>query len=79
MSMCRRFKGAPVMRLIVSVPVADVAREDLMLSNRHHPARGCRAEFVRLAISEKLVRDLATLALQRPSATQAFVPTRRAE
>lgn len=58
MSMCRRFKGAPVMRLIVSVPTETVARVKALLSNRQHPSRGCRAEFVRLAIAEKLARDL---------------------
>ena len=60
MSMCRRFNGAPVMRLIVSVPTDTVTSLDALLSNRHHPARGCRAEFVRLAIMEKLARDQAT-------------------
>ena len=59
MSMCRRFNGAPVMRLIVSVPADVVDRVDELLSVWRHPARGCRAEFVRLAIVEKLARDLA--------------------
>jgi len=59
MSMCRRFKGAEVMRLIVSVPTAMVAEiDDLLTQRRRHPADGCRAEFVRLAIAEKLSRDL---------------------
>lgn len=57
MSLCRRFHGAPVMRLIVSVPAEVLGRVDELLSARGHPARGCRAEFVRLAISEKLARD----------------------
>ena len=58
MSMARRFKGQPVTRLIVSVPVDVVALVDRLLKlNRRHPARGNRAEFVRLAIAEKLVRD----------------------
>ena len=57
MSMCRRFKGAPVMRLIVSVPTETVVRIKALMANRDHPARGCRAEFVRLAIAEKLARD----------------------
>lgn len=60
MSMCRRFHGAPVARLIVTVPADIVATLDALLSNRHHAARGCRAEFVRLAIAEKLARDQAT-------------------
>ena len=61
-SMCRRFKGEPVTRLIVSVPWLTVAQVDALLTYRRHPARGCRAEFVRLAIHEKLVRDLMTSA-----------------
>lgn len=59
MSMRRRFFGAAVMRLIVSVPADTVAQVDNLLSMRRHSARGCRAEFVRLAIYEKLARDLA--------------------
>lgn len=58
MSMCRRFNGEPVTRLIVSVPADTVAAVDNLLSLRRHAARGCRAEFVRLAIAEKLARDL---------------------
>lgn len=59
MTMCRRFDGEPVMRLIVSVPAAMVAELDKLLSLRpQHAARGCRAEFVRLAITERLERDL---------------------
>jgi metal-responsive CopG/Arc/MetJ family transcriptional regulator len=60
MSMARRFHGKPVMRLIVSVPDEVVQRVDNLLKlNRRHPARGNRAEFVRLAILEKLERDKA--------------------
>jgi len=60
MSMARRFNGKPVMRLIVSVPVDVVAEVDKLLRlARNHPARGNRAEFVRLAIREKLERDKA--------------------
>ena len=65
MSMCRRFEGAPVMRLIVSVPADVVADVDRLITPRlgiRHPARGCRAEFVRQAIAEKLERDRAYLA-----------------
>lgn len=58
MSMCRRFNGAKVNRLIVSVPVADVGLIDELIRYRH-PARGNRAEFVRLALAEKLERDTA--------------------
>ena len=58
MSMARRFHGQPVTRLIVSVPVDVVAEVDNLLKlARKHPARGNRAEFVRLAIVEKLKRD----------------------
>lgn len=58
MSMARRFHGQPVARLIVSVPVDVVAEVDSLLKlARKHPARGNRAEFVRLAIAEKLKRD----------------------
>ena len=65
MSMCRRFEGAPVRRLIVSVPVETVREVDDLITGRWyltHPARGCRAEFVRLAIIEKLERDRTALA-----------------
>ncbi len=65
MSMCRRFDGAPVMRLIVSVPVETVREVDDLIAGRWyltHPARGCRAEFVRQAIAEKMGRDRTALA-----------------
>ena len=59
MSLCRRFNGKPVMRLIVSVPADDVREVDRLLTlEPMHAARRCRAEFVRLAIAEKLARDL---------------------
>ena len=60
MSMCRRFHGEPVTRLIVSVPVDVVAEVDRLLVgfwHYKHPAKGCRAEFIRIAIVEKLERD----------------------
>lgn len=61
MSMCRRFHGQPVSRLIVSVPVATVQAIDNLLDplgpGHRHPANGCRSEFVRQAIAEKLARD----------------------
>jgi hypothetical protein len=60
MSMCRRFHGEPVRRLIVSVPIVTVEEIDLIINvhrpNRH-PAEGCRSEWVRMAILEKLARD----------------------
>jgi metal-responsive CopG/Arc/MetJ family transcriptional regulator len=58
MSMSRRFHGADVRRLIASVPVDVVTQVDELLKlRRRHPARGNRAEFIRLAIIEKLERD----------------------
>ena len=58
MSMARRFHGKPVTRLIVSVLTDTVKQVDILLKiNRRHPAQGNRAEFVRLAIAEKLARD----------------------
>jgi hypothetical protein len=59
--MCRRVHGQPVNRLIVSVPIEVVEAVDRLLRQRSHPAKGCRAEFVRLAIAEKLARDLMIL------------------
>jgi hypothetical protein len=57
--MCRRFKGRPVFRLIVSVPAVAVIEIDTLLTHQpDHPAKGCRSEFVRLAIAEKLGREL---------------------
>lgn len=64
MSMCRRFHGEAVTRLIVSVPVDVVAEVDDLLTGRwysKHPAKGCRAEFIRIAIAEKLERDRQTM------------------
>ena len=64
MSMCRRFYGEVVRRLIVSVPVATVDHIDALLAvsnyGQRHPANGCRAEFIRIAIAEKLERDRKT-------------------
>ena len=56
-TMCRRFHGAPIVRLIVTVPADKVAEIDRLIGGEHL-AHGCRAEFVRLAIAEKLERDL---------------------
>jgi hypothetical protein len=57
MSKLRRFHNQPVMRLIVSVPMVTVEEIDRIIKaprpNRH-PARGCRAEYVRMALLEKL-------------------------
>ena len=59
MTMCRRFNGRPVARLIVSMPADMVVTVDLLLARMpDHPARGCRSEFVRLAVAEKLGREL---------------------
>ena len=69
MTMCRRFHGEPVTRLIASVPkVTVMAIDDHIDRNkadhianywgeRWHPVQICRSEFIRLAILEKLERD----------------------
>ena len=68
MTMCRRFKGRPVARLIVSIPADIVATVDLLLARApNHPARGCRSEFVRLAVAEKLGRELMLSAVVPPA------------
>lgn len=57
MSKCRRFNGAPVTRLVVSVPLAVVTEVARLLEHSlRHPC-WCRAESVRAAIAEKLNRD----------------------
>ena len=40
--------------------------DSLLKLARHHPAKGNRAEFVRLAITEKLVRDMPITPQNRP-------------
>jgi hypothetical protein len=75
-SMCRRFHGEPVARLIVSVPAATVAEVDRVLSGASHSARGCRAEFVRLAIVEKLARDLMICSPHKERAAKDATATR---
>lgn len=73
-SLCRRFQGQPVSRLIVSVPVDMVSAVDQLLrTNFRHPARRCRAEFVRLAIAEKLERDLMLLSGPKEGASRAQI------
>ena len=54
----RKFKGAGIMpvRLIVNVHPDTVAAIDKLIKWRH-PAQRNRAEFVRLALEEKLQRD----------------------
>ena len=62
MSSLRRFNSEQVSRLIVSVLKAVVDEVDFVTQRgSRHPASGNRAEFVRLAIEEKLVRDKAAL------------------
>lgn len=56
MTLCRRFNGAPIMRLIVSVPADTVAQVDRLIAASG--ARVSRAEFVRVALADKLARDL---------------------
>jgi metal-responsive CopG/Arc/MetJ family transcriptional regulator len=59
MTMCRRFKGRTVARVIVSMPTDMVAVLDKLLGDQpRHPARGCRSEYVRLAVAEKLGREV---------------------
>ncbi|WP_159876863.1 toxin-antitoxin system protein [Aquitalea denitrificans] len=62
MSKNRKFDGTPTTRLIVSVEQSTVAAVDALINypwGNDHPVRGNRAEFVPLAIQEKLERDLA--------------------
>ncbi len=59
MNMCRRFKGQAVERVTVTLPAAMVANLDRLLREQAtHPARGCRSEFIRLAVAEKVGREL---------------------
>lgn len=61
MSKNRLFKSQPKIRLIVSVETDTVETIDELigkLSSGRHPAKGNRSEFVRLAIEEKLERDV---------------------
>lgn len=72
MSMCRRFKGEPVLRLIVTMPADMVAAIDQLLTERpRHPARSCRSEFLRLAVAEKLGRELMLSGERVPPARAA--------
>lgn len=74
MTMARRFGGDPVMRLTVTLPAETVAALDQLLINcPRHPARGCRSEFVRLAVAEKLGRELM-LSGERVSSKTAVPP-----
>lgn len=57
MSKNRIFKETPKTRLIVSVETSTVGLIDELIF-RGHPAKGNRSEFVRLAIEEKLERDV---------------------
>lgn len=58
MTMCRRFNGRPVVRIIVSVPAEEVATLDLLLQRMPARERMSRSEFVRVAVAEKLGREL---------------------
>jgi metal-responsive CopG/Arc/MetJ family transcriptional regulator len=59
-TLCRRF-SEPAERIIVTIPGRLIDEIDTLISVRtgSHPARGCRSEFVRQAITEKLERDKA--------------------
>jgi metal-responsive CopG/Arc/MetJ family transcriptional regulator len=56
--MCRRF-SEPAERVIATIPARIIDEIDTLISVRtgNHPARGCRSEFVRQAVEEKLARD----------------------
>ena len=57
----RLFKSQPKIRLIVSVEADTVETIDELIGKPFrggHPAKGNRSEFVRLAIEEKLERDV---------------------
>ncbi len=61
MSKNRLFKNQPKIRLIVSVEGDTVETIDELIGyplGCGHPAKGNRSEFVRLAIEEKLERDM---------------------
>ncbi|WP_460054057.1 ribbon-helix-helix domain-containing protein [Pseudomonas sp. S2_D06] len=61
MSKNRLFKNQPKIRLIVSVEGDTVEIIDELIGKPlggRHPAKGNRSEFVRLAIEEKLERDM---------------------
>lgn len=57
MSKNRILKETPKTRLIVSVEASSVELIDGLI-RRRHPTKGNRSEFVRLAIEEKLERDV---------------------
>ncbi len=59
MTLCRRFEGERIMRLIASVPEPTVRAVDAVLRATRKAEPRSRAEFVRQAIVEKLTRDLA--------------------
>lgn len=57
--MCRKFNGAKVTRITVAHPDEVLALVDSLLRQfPDHPARGCRSEFIRLAVAEKMGREL---------------------
>lgn len=61
MSKNRLFKNQPKVRLIVSVEGYMVETIDELIGyplGGGHPAKGNRSEFVRLAIEEKMERDM---------------------
>ena len=59
MSKNRMFRGKPIRRLIVSVEMSTVEAVDNHLRGWRTWPCGNRSEFVRLAIEEKLRRELA--------------------
>lgn len=60
MSENRMFRGKPIRRLIVSVKLSTVEAVDAHLRGWIAGGSGNRSEFVRLAIEEKLRRELSS-------------------
>lgn len=77
--MCRRFHGEKVTRIIVTVPYSMHGGMLRAMSLPGHPSRGCQTEFVRLAIAEKIGRDLMLSQAAPPREAKArpdsFSPT----
>jgi hypothetical protein len=73
-TLCRHFGEQEHTRLNVSIAVADVdAIDRLLTSNKSHPARGCRSEFIRIAIAQQLQRERGVVnaaASEPPSKSQ---------
>lgn len=76
MSKNRLFKNQPKIRLIVSVEGDTVETIDELIGyplGGDHPAEGNRSEFVRLAIEEKLERDVVRFQNRASKAPQTYL------